>query len=97
MDEDWKEELGVPGYLKLFIKADYTPQNEKIHDGFREMARLECRNDYTLALGKLLEYYDQDAKLEVFWDELKRLEERIQKLEEASKKPVVYEEDNGAF
>lgn len=77
---DSLEELGVPGFIILKMKADDTEQNRAIHNGFRDFAFVECRNDYTLALGKLLEFYEADAKTEMLWAEVQRLKSEVQEL-----------------
>lgn len=68
-------------YVFLGIRAEDTPRNAEIHRAFREMAAVECKNDRTLALAKLLEYYQADGKIEALWDKIKDLEYRIGELE----------------
>lgn len=94
MDELRK--MDAAGFIGFSIKAEDTEQNQKIHDAFRELARVECRDDYTAALELLLRYYEADAKTEMLWDAIQVLEHRIIELEEADKAPRS-EEDNGTF
>ena len=79
--------MGVPGFIGLSMRSYDTEQNVKIYQAFREMAKVECRNDYTLALEKLLEYYQVDAKTEILWDAMNKLTERIYALEKKSEEP----------
>jgi hypothetical protein len=67
-------------YLFIGIRADDTEQNAAIHNGFRMLARIECRNDYTMTLGKLLEYYEGDAKTEMLWAAVQELKEKVDEL-----------------
>ena len=59
------------------------------------MAAVECKNDYTLALGKLLEYYQTDAKVQLLYQELIHLQERVAKVEQALTEPEAVPEDDG--
>jgi hypothetical protein len=79
----------APGqsWVRLILKAEDTPQNRAIHDSFREMASIECKDDYTLALAKLLEYYAADAKTEMLYQQLMLLEGRINVLESVASVP----------
>lgn len=92
-------EMEVPGTIFLGIKAPDTEFNEAVHSSFREMAEVECKNDYTLALGKLLEYYQADAKLEAFWFALQKVEERVAEIEKSLENAAesVEEDDGGLF
>lgn len=97
-DEINLSEMGVPGYIWLKMKAEDTEQNRAIHDAFREMANVECKDDYTLALGKLLEYYEMDAKVQLLYHEIESLRSEFieykKAQEESSKTPV---DDGGTF
>lgn len=94
MNPDFRD-LGVPGYVILKIKAEDTENNQKIFSAFRELAQSECRNDYTLTLRKLLEYYEADAKFEQLWYVIHELEERIATLEAEKTKPI--KKEKGVF
>jgi hypothetical protein len=88
--------LDVPGYIYLKIRARDTEANAAVIQGFRQMAVIECDNDYTQTLAKLLEYYQADAKTEMLWEELRALKmlvaELSQKIETKNK-----EEDDERF
>jgi BMFP domain-containing protein YqiC len=49
------------------------------------MAREEFDGDYTIALGKLLEYYEIDAKTDMLWRAIEAMEKRIADLEQKEK------------
>jgi hypothetical protein len=91
--------LDVPGYIKFTIKADDTIENSTVHEAFKEMARIECGNDYTLALRKLLEYYERDAKFASLYDLIADLSVRVSELEALASQTVEQpeEEDGGTF
>lgn len=90
--------LDVPGYVKFTIKADDNIENNTVHEAFKEMAKVECGNDYTLALRKLLEYYERDAKFDSLYSLIVELDQRITVIEQAlSDEPVEEEEDGGSF
>lgn len=104
MDEGMEvnlRELSEQGFIRFSIKDKDTPQNQAIHDGFREFARVECRDNYTVALEKLLEYYQSDAKFEILWDKIQELEQRVAVLQtrwdSAQVEKVVKKDDEGMF
>ena len=80
------DELGVPGKVWLTIRADDTEHNRAVLGSFRDLARVECKNDYTIALRKLLEYYEADAKIELLWAAVTAMERRIEELEQFNEK-----------
>lgn len=79
------------------IKAEDTEQNAAIHAAFREMAKVECRNDYTFALGKLLEYYQADAKTQMLWDELQNVRAEVADLKKKLETKKEQKEEEVAF
>lgn len=87
-------ELDVPGFIYLKLRAEDSETNRKVFDAFRMMAKVECRNDYTIALRKLLEYYEADAKIELLWRAMQAMENRIEELERAK---TTKHNDEGAF
>ncbi len=96
--------LAEQGFIRFSIRDKDTPQNQAIHDGFREFARVECRDNYTVALEKLLEYYQADAKFEMLWDKVQEFEARIAALQErmdvaqaAAMKVEKKDDDGGMF
>lgn len=90
--------LDVPGYVKFTIKADDNIENNTIHEAFKEMARVECGNDYTLAIRKLLEYYERDAKFDSLYHLIVELDQRITVIEQSLlDEPEESEDDEGAF
>lgn len=90
-------ELPVKGHIFMGLKAEDTEQNEAIHSAFREMARVECRNDYTLALGKLLEYYQEDARFQMMWHEIEGLRAEVAELAKRIERKEAAPEGSGAF
>lgn len=95
--QDNLRELGVPGFIFLRMRAEDTEQNQKIHNAFREFAEVECKNDYTLALGKLIEYYQADAKTEMLWEAILRVEQRVALIEAQLAVPQPKEEERDTF
>lgn len=88
--EDNLLEIKEPTKIFLSLKADDTDKNRKIHEAFRDMAETEfpkCHDNYTLALGKLLDYYDSDSKTEMLWNEIGNLSERVNELEHKTREP----------
>lgn len=86
--EDKIKEIAEPSKIFLSIKADDNEKNQRIHDAFREMASVEfpgTHDNYTLTLGKLLEYYETDAKIEMIWEQLQLINQRLDDLEAKSK------------
>jgi hypothetical protein len=79
-------ELGVPGKIWLTIRADDTEHNRRVLEAFRELSKAECKNDYTMSLRKLLEYYEADAKIELLWAAMNAMERRIEELEQFNAK-----------
>jgi len=59
------------GFISFGIKAQNTEDHSKTHEAFKEFAKMECGNDYTLALKTLLLYYQEDAKFEALWEYVK--------------------------
>lgn len=80
-DELKLRELGAKGILKFTIAADDTEDNEKVHKQFREWCKYYTKNDYTVGLRVLLEYYMSQGYFNVLWEQQEQLEERIATLE----------------
>lgn len=96
-----KEMRSIPAdekFIRFSIKANDTEENQKIHDAFREFCRVECDDNYTFGLRRLLENYQDDAKFEALWDKYMYLEAELSELKrklEEPEKPV--EDDGGVF
>lgn len=90
-------DTGAPGKIWFTVRAEDTEQNRRIHDGFKKLSMIECRNDYTFALGKLLEYYEADAKTEMLWAAILAMERRIDDLEQHNEAKAKKEPEPGAF
>lgn len=50
--------------IRFSIKCDDTAENQAVHDAFKEFARTECDNNYTMAIRKMLEALQEDWKYE---------------------------------
>lgn len=98
VDEEIRKIPAQERYIRFSIKCDDTRENQKVHEAFKEFAKLECDNNYTIALRKLLESYQQDWKYESLSMRLMSVESAISAIErekeEEKKKP---EEDEGVF
>lgn len=86
------------GYIFIGIKADDTEKNCAIHEAFRQMASVEfpdTHDNYTLTLGKLLEYYETDGKIESLWQAIAEINARLDELETKTRVPK--QKDSGLF
>lgn len=91
MEEMNLDKLGVKGYVRFSIKADDTPENNSVHDAFKEFCKTETDNNYTQGIRKLLEYYQGDFKYEAIWEAIKELQNGIQMLKQETKEKEVEE------
>lgn len=92
--------LSDKGFTRFSVKADDTKENQQVHDAFKEYCRIECDNNYTQGLRKLLEYYQGDFKYEALWDKVvgiegvnQELQQQINELKAAPEQ----EKDGGVF
>ena len=86
------------GSTRFSIKAKDTEENEAVHKAFKEFSKVECDDNYTQALKRLLESYEKDYKFEAVWEQCKVLEGRLSDLENKLKEPVKKEkEETEAF
>ena len=85
----------APGYIRFSIKANDTKENEQVHEAFKEFCKVECDNNYTQGVKKLLENYDIDYKYESLFEMCQELKERLNKIEAKAKEPK--EEETEAF
>lgn len=95
------DELDSPGqaWIRLIMKAEDTEHNRQIHNDFREYSRVYCKNDYTLALERLLRVNEFDAKTELLSRHILTLEQEIGELRKALSESDDSEpqDDNGVF
>ena len=95
----------APGFISFYIKATDNDKNVQIHTGFKAFARDECAGDYTKALEKLMSYYQDDAKFESMWENIKILRLELDELrfevQDLKQKPQEQkheqEEETGTF
>lgn len=80
------------GFIRFSIKAEDTEKNVAVHEGFKEFARVECGDDYTLALQILLNNYDMDWKLQEVYAAIADLRAKVESGVEDNK-----EKDEGVF
>jgi len=89
------------GYIRFSIKADDTKENTLTHEAFREFCRIECDNNYTLGIRKLLEYYQSDFKYEMLSDKIMNVEQVLYELktdfEKSKEEPKKVKEEANAF
>lgn len=83
------------GFIKFSIKAADTEENKKVHDAFKEFCKIECDNNYTQGIRKLLEFYEADYKYESLHASIMMLQESV--LEIKDKIENKKEENKGAF
>ena len=76
------EDIGVEPFIRFSIKAVDTEENNAVHNSFREFCKVECDNSYTLGLRKLLEYYQHDFKIEMMWEAIKDVQNKVLVLED---------------
>lgn len=100
--QDDLRELPVDGFIRFSIKAENTEKNSAIHLGFKAFAKMECNDDYTSALEKLLTYYQDEAKYESLWDNIRHLKEEMDELrivieDKIAKPEQDKDEEGGAF
>lgn len=95
--------ISKDGFIGFNIKAKNTEDNQETHDGFKQFAKNECGDDYTLALKTLLVYYQEEAKFEAIWEVVKqqqyRIDELSQKIEDQAHKAKkdIGDEENATF
>ena len=90
IQDDLREVLGENGYIGFSVKAKNTEENALIHSEFQAFAKAVSKNNYTKALGVLLENFKDDYRFSMLADEIQQLKERVQELEqrgEVQKKP----------
>jgi hypothetical protein len=75
------------GFVRFSIKADDTEENQKVHDAFKEFCKIECDNNYTLGLRKLLEYIEEDSKFASMHLNIEYLASRLAEIESKLDKP----------
>ena len=81
------KEMGIPGFVRFTVRATDNESNRHIHDAFKKFCELECDNNYTFGLRKLLEEYEEDAKIEMLWEQISLLQARVSELEDKTAKP----------
>lgn len=73
-------ELPVEGKIRFTISADNTEDNSRVHETFKEFAKTECANNYTLALKTLMNAMQSDFKYESIWDAVKQVQQEVSDL-----------------
>jgi len=77
--------LKVDGVIRFSIKANNSPENESIHNAFKEFCKVECDDNYTMGIKRLLEAYESDFKYEMLYNELMELKADLAELKSAPK------------
>jgi len=95
VDTDFEKgirEISPAGFTRFSIKATDTPQNQAIHDGFKEFCKIESNDDYTQGLKRLLEHYQTFNMFEMMMERIVALEAEVDQLKNKPK-----EEESEAF
>lgn len=79
--DDLREVLGENGYIGFSIKAKNTEQNSMIHSEFLAFAKAAAKNNFTKALGILLENFRDDYRFSMLAEDMADLKSRISVLE----------------
>ena len=95
MMDDIKLRDLADGTIRFSITAEDNTDNDKTHKDFRQWCKGYTKNDYTIGLRVLLDYYHSNGYFELLWEQLKNLETRITELE-AQELPEK-ETNNGCF
>lgn len=66
------------GFTGLTIKAKDTKENEDVHIMFKDFCKEQTKDDYTLGLKVLLEYFIADGKYTAIWKAINRIEEKLE-------------------
>lgn len=69
--------LADKGFIRFSIKAEDTPENELIHNAFKQFAEIEADNNYTLGLRILLKNYEADYRFNILAMDLEALRDEI--------------------
>jgi len=81
------------GYIRFSIKAYDTIENKAVHTAFKQFSKIECDDNYTQGLRKLLEYFEGDFKYAMLSERINVLETKIEEL----KKQPEETDSPGAF
>ena len=89
--------LGEDGFIRFNIRAKNTEHNEEVHKAFQLYAKEVCDDNYTLALERLLDAVESDAKTEMLWEAIKEVHGRIDEVESMTKVQVKEKVESKAF
>ena len=78
--------MGVNGFIGFSVKAEDNDSNRAIIKSFLEFAKVECDNNYTLAIRKLMEGNQRDYLLEVLSGKILELENKLNEVKGVKKK-----------
>ena len=82
MEQDMElRDLTDNGFTRFSIKAQDSVENHKVHEMFKEYAKTEWDNNYTLALKSLLALVTEDYKYSASMSMIDKLMQRIEILE----------------
>jgi hypothetical protein len=96
METDLNEGLrgmNVEGSIKFSIKARDTEENERVHNAFKEFAKQEWDDNYTLALKDLLQTKEADYKYEAMWEHINHLGRELHQMKETKEEPKEKDEE----
>lgn len=75
-------DIGVNGFVRFTIRAQDNESNRATHEAFKRFCELECDNNYTFGIRRLLEEYESDAKIEMLWEQISALQQRVNEIED---------------
>ena len=90
MDEEIRTIPADKKIIRFSIKADDTEENQRVHDAFKKFSEIETDNNYTLALRKLLEFWESDWRYEQLSYRIAEIESRISEPEKKEKEEVSF-------
>jgi hypothetical protein len=75
--EDALRKLPVEGFICLHIRAVNTKNNSEIHEAFRQFAKAECDDNYTIALKTLMGGFNSDSNYVELADKVAQLNAEV--------------------
>lgn len=95
--EEVKGDFMDDGKIWFTIRANNTPENILIHKAFKDFAKIECDNNYTLGLRVLMEYRQADFKYESLYAQIQQLQAEVKELKLKLEPKKEKKEDEGTF
>ena len=77
--------MGVDGFIGFSVKAKDTESNRATIKSFLEFAKVECDDNYTIAIRKLIEGNQRDYLFEVLSAKILELENKLNEVKGVKK------------